>query len=81
MNGLERFSKNLELHSASAKPIAKAETTVLFKELYRWIGDACFKDFKIHPEVKDEVAKFAKEYQKGPLEIRRGIKRPPQGQG
>jgi hypothetical protein len=52
MKSLDQFSKNLEFLSASAKPVAKVETINLFKEVYRWMGDTCLKDFKIHPEIK-----------------------------
>lgn len=73
MKSLERFAKNLEYLSNSAKPVAKNETIHLFKEAYRWLGDSCLKDFKIHPEIKDEIVKFAKDFQKEPLEIKRGL--------
>lgn len=74
MKGLERLCKHLDLLSAPAKPVAKLETIVLYKEVFRWVGEAGLKEFKIHTEVRDELAKYAKEYNKEPLEIKRGIK-------
>lgn len=53
MKGLERFSKHLELLAVPPKPMAKAQTVEFFKELYRWMGDNTFRDFKMHAEVKE----------------------------
>lgn len=75
MKGLERFSKHLEILSVPAKPMAKPQTIEFFKELYRWMGDNIFRDFKIHHEVKEEITKFGKEYERVPMEIKRGLKK------
>lgn len=55
--------------------MAKAQTIELFKEVFRWMGDSCFKEFKMHMEVKEEIVKFSKDYQRIPLEIKRGVRR------
>lgn len=75
MKNLERFSKHLDLLALPPKPMAKQQTIEFYKEVYRWMGDLALKDFKLHMEVKDEIAKFGKEYQKVPIEIKRGIKK------
>lgn len=49
--------------SSSVRPVAKQQTINLFKEMYRWMGDLAL-GFNMHPEVKDEVLKFAKAYVK-----------------
>ena len=72
---MERFYKNLGFLSEPAKPNAKGETIALFKEMFKWIGDSVFSDFKLHSDVKDEVVKFSKQYEKVPMEIKRGLKR------
>ena len=72
---MERFEKNIGLLSTPPKPNAKGETVTLFKEIYKWIGDSVFSDFKLHQEVKDEIVKFSKQYEKVPMEIKRGLKR------
>ena len=73
MEGLELFCRHLNLLSEAAKPLAKAQTTELFKEMFRWMRDHLWDRFKIHHEVKDEVVKFSKEYIMVPMEIKRGL--------
>lgn len=67
--------KHLELLSTPPKPMAKPQTIEFYKEVYRWMGDNTFKEFKIHMEVKDELTKFSKEYVKVPMEIKRGLRK------
>lgn len=69
---LEQFGKNFTLLSASVRPIAKAQSIGLFKELFRWMGEHVF-DYSMHPEVKEEVSKFSKTYVKEPMTIKRGL--------
>lgn len=68
----QEFGKNFTLMSSSVRPVAKQQTINLFKEMYRWMGDLAL-GFNLHPEVKDEVLKFAKAYVKQPMMIKRGL--------
>lgn len=45
------------------------------------MGENALKDFKIHPDLKDEIVKFGKEYQSVAMVIKRGIKRENIGDG
>jgi hypothetical protein len=74
MKNMEWFSKHLNLLALlPSLPPAKQETIEFYKEVYRWMGELTFKDFKLHMEVKDEIVKFRNEYVKVPMEIKREV--------
>jgi hypothetical protein len=43
--------------------VAKNKTIDMFKEAYKWMGDHVY-ELNMHPEVKEEVSKFSKTYEK-----------------
>ena len=73
LSNLEQFEKHLIILADSVRPIAKKQSIVLFKEVFRWMGETLFSQLRMHPEIKDEIVKFSKTYKKEPMEIKRGL--------
>ena len=69
---MDRFAKSFKLLADSVRPVAKTQAIDFFKECFRWMGESSLS-LSQHPEVKDEVLKFAKTYAKEPMVILRGL--------
>lgn len=76
MKYLQPFARNMNTLCKNPKPIAKQQIIDLFKEAYRWKGESFIDQITVESaEIKAEIAKFCKEYQIVPMEIKRGVKK------